>query len=516
MLVFGLLLITPAAVLAQQPPKGCAWCVKAEKQILKLQQQIAKLTALMNPLTLPNQNTFAGNSKSTTTRTIHTTSTRYITKTFGASTAVHTSSRKVIPTTSPHTSKPQKPSIMSNEGYRSVAYFVNWGIYGRKYFPQTIPADKLTHVLYAFGDNRPDGEVILTDQWSDIQIHYDGDSWNDQGNNLYGNLKQLNLLKKKNRNLKVLLSIGGWTYAHEQKHFDTPAATPQGRKTFADSCVKLIKDLGFDGIDIDWEYPSNPEQGQQLLLLLQEIRSAMDAYADKLAAEAGERPHFVLSIAAPAGESNYKNMPLGAIAQVLDFINLMAYDYSGSWDPNAGHQANLFHSASNPNSTPFNTQSVVDVYIAQGVPSSKIVLGMPLYGRSFTNTDGLGKPYQGGGPGSWENGVWDYKALPQPGAAEYTDAEAGASYSYDNASRTLISYDTLDMVKRKAGYVREKKLGGAMWWELSGDRAGEGSLVESVANDLGGPGCSYLEHKPNCITFPDSQYDNLKSGFPNN
>ena len=246
-------------------------------------------------------------------------------------------------------------------GYRSVAYFVNWvslfppfpylgiyvpgylgkpqttchltthsqGIYGRKYFPQNIPASQLTHVLYSFGDNRPDGEVILTDAWSDIQIHYDGDSWNDQGtNNLYGNLKQLYLLKKQNRNLKVLLSIGGWTYAHEQKHFDAPAATAQGRKKFADSCMKLIKDLGFDGIDIDWEYPRDAEQGQQLLMLLQEIRRAMDAYATKLEGETGTRPQFVLTIAAPAGESNYKNMPLGAIAQTLDFINLMV---SGVW-----------------------------------------------------------------------------------------------------------------------------------------------------------------------------------------
>ncbi|KAJ4348304.1 Chitinase 4 [Didymosphaeria variabile] len=412
---------------------------------------------------------------------------------------------------------PRPTTVMGGgEGYRTVAYFVNWGIYGRKYFPHTVPADKLTHVLYSFGDNREDGEVILTDQWSDIQIHYEGDSWNDQGNNLYGNLKQLYLLKKKNRNLKVLLSIGGWTYAHEQKHFDTPASTPQGRKKFADSCVQLIKDLGFDGIDIDWEYPRDQDQGHQLLLLLQAIRSAMDAYASKLEGETGTKPQFVLTIAAPAGADNYNNIPLGAIAQVLDFINLMAYDYSGSWDKAAGHQANLFPSTSVPACTPFNSQSVIDAYVSKGVPANKIVLGMPLYGRAFTNTDGIGKSYNGSGPGSWENGVWDFKALPQPGAQEYSDEESGASYSYDQNTRTLVSYDTLDMAKKKAKWIKQKGLGGAMWWELSGDRQGEGSIVNGVVAELGGPSSGRLEHHANWLIYPDSQYDNLRKGFPNN
>ncbi|PSN62656.1 endochitinase [Corynespora cassiicola Philippines] len=399
-------------------------------------------------------------------------------------------------------------------GYRSVAYFTNWGIYGRKYTPQLIPADKLTHVLYAFGDNREDGEVVLTDKWSDVDIHYEGDSWNDVGNNVYGNIKQIMLKKQKNRNLKSLLSIGGWTYAHEQKHFDKPASTPQGRKRFADSCVELIKDLGFDGIDIDWEYPQNPEQGQHLLLLLQEIRAAMEAYADKLAANGpGSRPHFVLSIAAPAGEQNYKNMPLREIGQVLDFINLMAYDYSGSWDPVAGHMANLFSSKSCPSCTPFNTQDVIAYYINQGVPSDKIVLGMPLYGRSFQNTRGLGQPFSGTGPGSWENGVWDFKALPQPGAHEHNDNDAGASYSYDANTGTLISYDTVDMAVHKAAWIKQHKLGGAMWWELSGDRQDDGSIVSNVVRELGGPDGGKLERLPNWLHYPDSQYENMRAGF---
>ena len=299
----------------------------------------------------------------------------------------------------------------------------------------------------------------------------------------------------------MLLSIGGWTYS---SNFAAPASTDSGRAKFASSAVSLIKDLGFDGLDIDWEYPKSQTEAEHFVLLLKACREAMDAYSATLP----HKHHFELTVACPAGPQNYNNMDIHSMDKYLDFWNLMAYDYAGSWDSKAGHQANLRHASNNAECTPFNTVQAVQHYRKHGVAGSKIVLGMPLYGRAFESTDGLGKPFSGVGEGTWESGVYDFKVLPLAGAEERYDHEAGATYSYDAAKRQLITYDTVEMARKKSEWIKAEGLGGAMWWESSADRTGDQSLIGNVVGALGTMECSQ-----NCLEYPESKYENLRKGF---
>lgn len=399
---------------------------------------------------------------------------------------------------------------MPCDGKYSIGYFVNWGIYGRKFPPSLIPAKDLTHILYAFANVKPDsGEVYLSDLWADQDIHYPGDSWNDVGNNLYGNFKAIYNLKKQNRHLKVLLSIGGWTYSPS---FHPVVVNPALRAKFVESSVKLLEDYGLDGLDVDYEYPSDDSQALGYVALLEEMRTALDKHAEKK----GSGCKFLLSIAAPCGPDNYKKLHVAAMDKSLDFWNLMAYDFSGSWDPIANHQANLHGGA-------ISASASVDWYISQGVKRDKIVLGIPLYGRSFLNTQGPGTAFSGMGQGTWESGVYDYRALPLPGSTLHHDEKAGASWTYDNAKKEMVSFDSEGIAKLKGHYIKKENLGGSMFWELSGDKgsaregmeAGPGkdvqpgkSLVTIVKDSMGG-----LEKSNNWLSYTDSKFDNMKNGM---
>ncbi|KAF5348743.1 hypothetical protein D9758_006834 [Tetrapyrgos nigripes] len=407
---------------------------------------------------------------------------------------------------------------MPNNKY-SVGYFVNWGIYGRKFPPSKIPVNDLTHILYAFANINPStGQVSLSDLWADQDIHYPGDSWNDPaGTNLYGNFKAIYNLKKANRHLKLLLSIGGWTYSPS---FHPVVVNPALRREFVQSSVKLLEDYGLDGLDVDYEYPQNDDQARGYVDLLREMREALDQHARTK----GANYRFLLTIAAPCGPDNYKKLHLQAMDQYLDFWNLMAYDFAGSWDQVAGHQSNLFGG-------PISVSTAVNHYISHRIHPNKLILGIPLYGRSFLQTEGPGKPFNGIGQGSWEKGVYDYRALPLPNSYVMRDEEMKASWGYDYAQKEMVSFDDEVVGRWKGEWIRKMGLGGSMFWELSGDK-GEGkqgerdgmegghgkepqpgrSLVQVVKEAMGG--LDMDDRNWNWLTYEGSKFDNLRKGMP--
>lgn len=172
---------------------------------------------------------------------------------------------------------------------------------------------------------------------------------------------------------------------------------------------------------------------------------------------------------------------------------------------------------------PISIAETVRWYNSQGVPREKLILGIPLYGRSFLNTEGPGRPFQGVGSGSWEQGVYDYRALPLPGSYVLTDDRALASWSYNNETREMISFDSEEVGRWKGEWIRNEGLGGSMFWELSGDKgqqrdgmeSGPGkdaqsgrSLVTVVKEAMG-----YLDRSPNWLNYQGSQFVNMRNGM---
>ena len=365
-----------------------------------------------------------------------------------------------------------------------IAYYPAWATYARNYQVSDIPDQKLTHINYAFA-NIAGGKCVLGDSYADTDKAFAGDTW-DQGAKR-GNFNQLTKLKAANPGLKTMISIGGWTWS---QNFSSAAATDASRQQFVSSCVSFMKQYGFDGIDIDWEYPvsgglsgGTAADKQNYTALLAKFRSALDAQG---AADGGK--HYDLSIAAPAGPSIISNIEVAKIANSLDWLNLMSYDYHGSWDPITGHNAPMVV-GSRDTATGFSITDSVDAYLGGGFPAAKLVLGVAFYGRGWENVSsaaaGLYQPGTPASVGTWESGVFDYtdiRANYLPTMTRYWDSQAQVPYLYDPVRKLWISYDDPESMKVKADYIKAKGLGGAMAWELSGDRNQE--LIDTLVANL--------------------------------
>ena len=397
-------------------------------------------------------------------------------------TPVPTATPTASPTASSTASyEPKAGAYVGNK--KLIAYYPAWATYARGFQVSDIPGQKLTHINYAFA-NIQNGRCVLGDSYADIDKAFAGDTW-DQGA-LRGNFGQLRKLKAANPSLKTMISIGGWTWS---ENFAAAAASDASRKAFASSCVTFMKQYGFDGIDIDWEYPvsgglnaGTPADKQNYTALLKEFRTELNAE------EAKDSRTYSLSIAAPAGPSIIPNLESAKIGGVLDWMNLMSYDFHGSWDPITGHNAPM---TVGPKDTAagFSITDAVDSYLKAGFPAAKLVLGVPFYGRGWENVGPTGAGlYQSGtaaSVGTWEKGVFDYSDIKSnylPSMTRSWDASAQVPYLYDPARRLWISYDDAQSMKIKADYIKAKGLGGAMIWEITGDRSQE--LLDTLVSSL--------------------------------
>lgn len=306
--------------------------------------------------------------------------------------------------------------------------------------------------------------------------------------------------------MKVILSIGGYNWSPK---FEPVAADKFRRATFVSSAIKLMADFGMDGIDMDYEYPNTTEKNQNCVKLLSELRTGLDDFSKS---NAGGY-HFTLGFPAPAGPQNYKAFDFQEMDKSLDFWSLMAFDFAGAWENVTGHQSNVFRSKRNPQSTKASVERAFEDYVEEeGISPAKINLGMPLYGRAFSKTKGLGKSYSGLPNGTLgQAGIYLYKDLPRPGATVHWDSAVKATYSYNNATQELVTFDNMRSAKYKQAYIKKKKLGGAMFWEATGDKAGDESLVRSMAKGMG-----KLEKSQNLLRYPTSQYDNIRNGMKKN
>ncbi|MFE7354600.1 glycoside hydrolase family 18 protein [Streptomyces sp. NPDC057543] len=391
-----------------------------------------------------------------------------------------TASAGAAPTTTRAAAPAADAAAPTAAGDKVVGYFTNWGVYQRNYHVKNIEtsgsADKLTHINYAFG-NVTGGKCAIGDSYADYEKAYtadqsvDGvaDTWDQD---LRGNFNQLRKLKKLHPDLKVIWSFGGWTWSGG---FGEAAKNPAA---FAESCYNLVEDPRwadvFDGIDIDWEYPN--------ACGLTCDTSGRDAYGNLLAAlrsKFGANNLVTSAISADGSDGGKLDaVDYGGAAKYVDWYNPMTYDFFGAWDakgPTAPHSPLTSYEGIPKEG--FNSEAALDKLKAQGVPASKLLLGIGFYGRGWTGVtqDAPGGTATGAAPGTYEAGIEDYKVLKNSCPA--TGTVAGTAYAH--CGTNWWSYDTPATIASKMSYKNQQGLGGTFFWELSGDTT-NGELIKAI------------------------------------
>jgi chitinase len=356
-------------------------------------------------------------------------------------------------------------SGLAAAGHRPVIIGYVYGSHG-PLDAAAIDATRLTHINYAFA-NVVNGLVVEGSPHDEA------------------NLAVLTGLRRQNRQLRVLVSVGGWTWSGG---FSDAALTPESRERFVASAMEFVRRHDLDGFDVDWEYPGlpgygnthRPEDREHFTALMIGLRQGLDRARRK------GGPRLLLTFAAGASPDFREHTETQALARVVDYVNLMTYDFrvQGS-GPVSGHHANLYPS-------PFDDRrrsvdGEVRAFLDAGVPPHKLVVGVPFYGRAWAMAT------------SERHGLYQPGVAPEPGIdASYTrianeladrngyarmwDADAQAPYLWNAAERIFVSYEDPKSLALKCEYIRKRGLAGAMFWQLGDDQTG--ALLKTLADGL--------------------------------
>ncbi|MFC4405511.1 glycosyl hydrolase family 18 protein [Haloarchaeobius iranensis] len=399
----------------------------------------------------------------------------------------------------------------AGDEFKVVGYYPSWkGNEDYGYYPEDVPFDKVTDVLYAFLDVQPDGTVTIPDSEVDHESLLQS----------FADLKQ-----GPAADTRLKLSIGGWALS---PGFEDAADDPSGRQQFADTAVALMREYDFDGIDIDWEHPG-PNRGvcecgssegpANHVKLLEAVRERLDE------AEAEDDRTYYLSVANGGSDWNAALINHREVEQVVDDIYMMAYDFTGVWHETAGLNAPIYGT---PDDYPpsgdaqqYTLETTLEIWKNQGYwvdwmewedhgepvedPGS-LVMGLPFYGRGCIVEDGIWDSFslpdwQQGDPehqndvippGTWNDllgpdqantGAYDYGDL----AANYEGADGWEKqvneqgqvpYLWNEYEGVFISYDDPASIEEKVQLAKDEGLGGVMFWELSQDY--DETLIDTI------------------------------------